>query len=262
MAFDLTSALLKIGRAKELLDGLDAEVRAWNETVPYTGTIQINAEKTRASLVIKVNNEAPIIRWSLIIADIFHNLRCSLDHLVWAIGVHESPTVTPLNSRIQFPIWDTRPGPDVMKNIKSLSPAVRAAIESVQPYSLPYPSLPLHPLSILRDIDNTNKHRLLRTVIASVGKCEVVLNPRDDIQDSPRTFMYTGDIKDGTEAIVTTFDFPHPNMEYKVRSLETIIALKHPIASSLGRDRDEYAALLDIIIRVVQETIDAIALKV
>src|ERR1035441_5945672 len=158
MALDISSALAKIVRAKELFDGLDDEVRAWQDTKPYTFTHEVNAKFTRYSIVAYVHNEPPITHWSLIISDIFHNLRCSLDHLIYAVAVHESADA----EGIQFPICDVPLNSNDRRRIKSLSDPVRTAIDLVQPYNRGNPSLPQPPLAILRDIDNTNKHRLLK----------------------------------------------------------------------------------------------------
>ncbi len=262
MSIDNSSALLKIDRAKELLDGLDKEVLAWHDTKPYSYFVKINPEKTRASIVVKVHHEPNIIRWSLVIADIIHNLRCALDHTFWAVMLDESSGVIPKKAdRLTFPIWDGPPSADQIRNLDVVGLKLFSAIESVQPYHHPFPTYPLHPLAVIRDIDNANKHRLLFTVMASLAKIDVkATGLRKDYQDLSISELHRGELYDGVEAVVTTFDVPHPDMHYECTFFNSIIAIKHPIANSLGQDRDDYAAFIDTVIDEVRKTIDAFIL--
>ena len=257
MTLDISSTLAKIVRAKGLLDGLDGEVRAWQDTKPYTFTDDVNAQFTRYSKVAHVHNEPPITRWSLIIADIFHNLRCSLDHLVYAIAVHESADTKGL----QFPICDSSLSANDQKRIASLSKSVRAAIESMQPYNRGNPSLPQPPLTILRDIDNTNKHRLLKLAMSSVYAGKVGIKGQT-VQEIPQLLFYGGNIKDGTQIMLATFAFPQPNVKLDILELKLIIALKHAKTGPHGGDRDDYGALLDIIIDEVRFVVESVVAAV
>jgi hypothetical protein len=59
----------------------------------------------RHSLILRVLKLPALERWSLVAADCVHNLRCALDHLVYAIAVYESGQDPPPNHRgLQFPI--------------------------------------------------------------------------------------------------------------------------------------------------------------
>jgi hypothetical protein len=257
MPLDISSALAKIGRAEELLHGLDDEVRAWQNTKPYTFTKNINAEFTRYSVIVHVHNEPPITRWSLIISDIAYNLRCSLNHLIYAVAIQESANT----DRLQFPTCDAPLNSNERKRIESLSRGVRTAIESVQPYNRRHPSLPQAPLSILRDIDNTNKHKLLMLAFSNVHAGKIGLK-WEGVQEMPQSVVYTGEIKDGTEIMMVTFPFPYPNVELEILELSFIIALKHPTPNAAGGDRDDYGALLDIIIQEVKFVVDTVVAAV
>jgi hypothetical protein len=260
MPFENSSATWKIDRAKELLDGLDKEVFAWQETNPYGFYTYISPNFRRASVIVEVRNEPPIIRWSLIIADIIHNLRCALDHTLWAILLNEFSSVIPRKAeKISFPIWDAPPTPDQRRAFERIGPKLLAAIESVQWYNNPLSSDPVQPLAIIRDIDNANKHKLLFTAMASVAKIEVkATGLRKDYQDLSISEVYRGELKDGVEAVVTTFDVPHPYLKYECPLFISIIAIRHPIANRLGQDRDDYAALIDRLVVEVRKTIDAL----
>jgi hypothetical protein len=258
MPLDNSSAMWKIDRAKDLLDGLDREVLAWHDTKPYGFFTYVNPEKTRASVIVKAYNEPPIIRWSLIIADIIHNLRCALDHTFWALMSNEFSGAIPKKAeKLSFPIWDGPPNSDQRRNLDPIGPKLFSAIESVQLYNHPYPSLPVHPLAIVRDIDNANKHKLLFTVMASAGRIEVkATGLRQYYEDAVKSEIYRGELKEGVEAVVTTFEVPHPYIKYECTLFMSLIAIRHPVASRLGQDRDDYAALIDILIVEVRKTIE------
>ena len=258
VVLNISSARWKVERAEALLDGLDKEVKAWHKTKPYGFTTRINEEFTRASIVVKVNRHPPIVRWSLIISDIFHNLRSALDQLLWAVAVQESPTGIPLFEKITFPIWDDPPNSRQMQRIETLSLRMRTVIESVQPYKGPYPGLACHPLRMLREIDNTNKHQLLMLATETVAQGSIRLTV-DEVQDSPVIVIYRGEMKDGTEVVTTTFRHPHPKMKYEGVKVSAIIAIMYPEPDASGRDRDDYAVLLGIIVHLVNIIIDTVA---
>jgi hypothetical protein len=255
---NISSVRWKVERAEVLLAGLDKEVKAWHKTKPYGFTTEINEEFTRASVIVKVNSHPPIVRWSLILSDIFHNLRSALDQLIWAVAAHESPTGIPLFEKITFPIWDDPPSSRQLQRIETLSLRMRTVIESVQPYTRPYPGLACHPLRMLREIDNTNKRQLLMLATETAAQGWVRLTS-DDVQDYPETVIHRGEIKDGTEVVTTTFQHPHPKMKYEGVKVSAIIAIMYPEPDAQGKDRDDYAVLLEVVVRVVNTIIDTVA---
>jgi hypothetical protein len=263
MTPNYSSMWANLGRAKELLLGIDGEVKAWMDTAPYGYIIKVNEDKSCVSIIIKVKNEPPLVRWSLILADFFHNLRCVLDHMVWAIAVHENPGFSSMNNTtLQFPIWNNAPTLRDWGKNALLSDPVRTAIELVQPYkALPDPVLPMHPLAILGWLDNTNKHRLLKMAQGSAGAGDVRITWQGT-NDPPERRIHTGDIKDGTEVLRFTFPAPQLNVECEVKSLSAIIAIVYPKATPRGTDRDDYAALGDILIEKVKCVISVVTAAV
>jgi hypothetical protein len=256
---DYSSVYAKLERAEELLLGLDSEVTTWFNTKPYTFSVKVNEEKTRASVFVNVYREPNLVRWSLIIADIFHNVRCSLDHLIWAIAVHETRgTSNVIPKQLTFPIWDNPPNSDARRNINFLSLSVRTAIESVQPHQLPpHPTLPFHPLTILRDIDNANKHKLLMLAISSPAEGDVRIT-WEGTSEQPEQVFNLGDIKDGTEIMGVSFRTPQLKMECRVIRLVCIIAMKYSKSAPSGADRDDYAALIDLTLAETKSVISTV----
>jgi hypothetical protein len=259
---DNSSAQWKIGRAKELLDGLDTEVLAWQDTKPYSFFPYISPNFRRACIFVEAYNDPPIIRWSLIVADIIHNLRCALDHTFWALLKKEFPAgVPPRAERLGLPIWDAPPTADQRRSLQAAGSKLVAAVESVQPYNHPTTKSPVHPLAFIRDIDNGNKHKLLFTVMPSLARINIKVSNVRQAHTSHREEMYRGELKDGVEAVVTTFDVPEPYMKYECTECVAIIAIKHPVANRLGQDRDDYAALIDNLMVEVKRVISDLILK-
>jgi hypothetical protein len=254
---DLSSANWKIDRALELLHGLDTEVLAWHHTIPAGYHIYIDPEFTRASVTVKEFNPPPIIHWSLIFADIVHNLRCALDHTFWALLQEQFPSgITAEAERLSFPIWDIGPNANLRKNFKPIDRKILAAVESVQPYNKPTGEFPVHPLAIIRDIDNGNKHRLLFSLVHLVARLDVrVSNLRHPNQNFTHGELYRGEIKNDIEVMATEFQIPEPYMKYECLQFMSIIAVRHPVANRLGQDRDDYATLVDSLIVWVRKTI-------
>lgn len=260
---DLSSAHWKIDRAKELLDGLDAEVRAWIDTKPGAFHIYKDPTFTRVSVTFKRYKQPSLTRWSLIFADIIHNLRCSLDHAFWAVLENEFPSGLPKGAeKLSFPIWDTPPNSDSRKSFKPAGDKLFRAIDSVQPYNNVTAEFPVHPLAIIRDIDNGNKHKLLFSLICCLGIIKVTANYRHRHNKITTSEFYKGPLAEDVELVSTEFEIPEPYMEYKCENALLLIAVIHPIANRLGADRDDYAALVDSLIIWVQKTIDNLVANV
>src|SRR5260370_41099258 len=97
--------------------------------------------------------------------DAINNMRTALDYLVQTIAIHESgQAIPPCAKSLHFPITDSRAEFNERvrtKKLGDISDPVRAIFESLQPYNGPHPTLPPI-LAILRQLNNTDKHRLLR----------------------------------------------------------------------------------------------------
>jgi hypothetical protein len=191
------------------------------------------------------------------VADIIHNLRCAIDHAFWAVLVDTFSAGFPPNTdKLTFPIWDGPPTSNQLKLFKPLGQKLIDAIKAVQPYNNPTTAFPIHELAIIRDIDNWNKHKLLFTLMSSVGRVNVkATGLRKDYQDASLSEVCKGEINDGVEVVVTTFDVPHPQMKYECTAFMGIIAMRHPVANRLGQDRDDYAALIDALIVQARQTV-------
>jgi hypothetical protein len=175
MSLNLDSVEAKLQRAEQHIQAIQDEIQPWMAKASYTISPQVNADSTRYSLIAHlVGDEPPLQRWTLMAGDSLHNLRCVLDHLVYAIAVHEAGTVPPPDeNKLMFPITDTAAKfQESAQRIRTLSAPVRKAIEDVQPYNRPHLDLPPL-LAVLRDLENIDKHRLLQMAYAAISEAEI-----------------------------------------------------------------------------------------
>jgi hypothetical protein len=262
MPVDLSGVWAKIGRGKEHAYTVQDEVARWMDERPYALTTKGNADFTRLALVINVLKLADLQRWTLIIGDAVNNLRSALDHLVYAIGIYESGQNPPPNEkRLAFPICDKPEDfPGAAERIKTLSSDVRTAIESVQPYKRPHPTLP-GLLSMLRDFNNTDKHKLLHLAYAASASGELSFRWEGSRDSQPIVTSIEaniGQLEDGAEVIAVTVDRSAPDMHCDVTVVNVIIALWHgakPGVNRPGADRDDFSALLHLITAEVEEVV-------
>src|SRR2546423_118876 len=99
MTLDLSSVRAKLTRSQEHAQAVKNEAQAWTDRHPYTLIEKTNSDYTRFSLILRVNEAPPIQRWSLMVADCISNLRTALDHLVYAIAIHESGSTAPMHEK-------------------------------------------------------------------------------------------------------------------------------------------------------------------
>ena len=270
MSVDLTSVRAKLARSAEHAQTVKNEVKSWMDRNPYSVLQKVNADSTRYGIILRVNEPPPLYRWSLIIADCVHALRCCLDHLVYGIACHEVAPKPPSNeSSLQFPITDSRTDFDKAvisrKQLGTISDPVRAAIEFYQPYNRPHPDLPPL-LSILRSLSNRDKHKLLPLVLHSVVAADVGMDFGFDVRDrDPRFVASNGEIEDGAEVCAITFNRPTPNMKFDRTVIHVVIAMRHgkrDPATPTSYEWTDFLPLLNFLSAEVRQIIYEVSAKV
>jgi len=119
---------------------------------------------------------APDLRFSIIIGECLHNLRSALEYIVRQLVIVNNRTPTNAN---QFPICLHPPGSDLnlrKDRLCGVSVKAKAVIEGLQPYKTPeFKNFArYHPLWILSELNNIDKHRTLTlTSVAGGGDAEV-----------------------------------------------------------------------------------------
>lgn len=267
MSLNLASVDAKLKRARNHAEALKNEVRLWYDRRPYSITHETNADFTRYSVILHMSECPDFERWSLMLGDSIHNLRAALDHLVYAIASCESGKESPPDEDVlAFPICDT---PDkfsvARRRIRSLSCLVRTAIEGLQPYNRSHPKIPPL-LSILRDFDDADKHRLLRLAASGVACGELGFSGNQSKSvTSVCIYRCVGEVKDGTELAAFIFDAPNPDMKYDKTIIDIVVAVWHgkrDQADPPDSDRSDFAAILSMMIEEVELTIRIVSMAV
>jgi hypothetical protein len=167
---------LKLDHGKEQFGQLDVEVKLWitehQGRLPWTAQPTYDTQLQCIRFFVDTVEPMPA-RWGLLLGDALHNVRCALDHMAWhlvAIG-GSPPTKIEDQRRVGFPIYDTASGfaKSVRPRIPGVSPAQQAIIERHQPHHRGK-GVGTHPLALLQDLNNTDKHRELRTLVAAQGE--------------------------------------------------------------------------------------------
>jgi hypothetical protein len=261
---NLESVNAKLLWAKQHADTFRKECRTWMESNPYNAVQQCNSDFTHYSLVANlIGNEPPLQRWSLIVGDSLHGLRCSLDHLVYTIAIVESgKNPPPDEDKLAFPIASTKTEFTKVegRRLSGISSQVKASIESMQPYNRGHSKLP-PPLAILRDLNNTDKHKLLRLAYATPLQGDIGFAGPTPSAKKVNVAANYGEIKDGAEIVSHTFDSPAPGMKYDRIDLELSVALWHGKRSPSDPDwsaRNDCSALLTLITKEVEFIIETV----
>jgi hypothetical protein len=161
----------KLWRAKHHYDELVTELRAYFASNPGDMVTAPNSTPENVIYVFRTKTRVPA-RFGLIAGDYIHNVRSTLDYLIWQLVIANGETPDRSN---QFPIctgapktmtWDESLKRGRLRGIDSSAIEI---VRSVQPCfdteSGPAP----HPLAVLEEINNENKHRrVLLTGLATV----------------------------------------------------------------------------------------------
>lgn len=121
----------------------------------------------------------PLQEWGVIVGDLVHNLRSALDQLVWGLSVKHSKTPPPDPiprgdpwRKVGFPVhvdplprnsqgreipWTRKP-PDALRFVR---PGLLADFQRLQPFATGQQYSPFHPLALLNELWNTDKHHTI-----------------------------------------------------------------------------------------------------
>jgi len=199
----------KIKRAKQHFDQLCAD-SAGIEDIAYS----LRAEKDFESRVIRyfaIANDVrvPLLNFALLAGECAYQLRSALDHAVFQL--RKQPTDT----KTQFPIFKTADGykSRAPAMIQGVSISADAIIESLQPYHRGG-AADEHPLWMLSDINNTDKHRIIPVCFIYANHIAVTQRPGERrLPMRFDTMRLGGIVKDGTK--VCEIPMPHTEVDMK-----------------------------------------------
>jgi hypothetical protein len=166
---------LKLDHGKEQFDQLQLEVNLWmaehQGQLPWRPRYEYDPDLQCIRVFVDSISPLPP-RWGLLLGDALHNVRCALDHMAWYLVAsgRSPPRKIEDQRRVGFPIYDTISGfsSGVRARIPGVAPAQQAVIERHQPYHLGK-TAGTHSLAVLQDLNNTDKHRELRTLALAKG---------------------------------------------------------------------------------------------
>ncbi|MGH2731720.1 MAG: hypothetical protein ACRDJG_02040 [Actinomycetota bacterium] len=151
----------KVERAQEHRDALGAVFDSWLDRSPYGVAGELDPETGWFVMTLR-EFEPPPLQLGLIFGDMVSNLRAALDHLVWQLVLVNGMVPT---SQTGFPIstdanqW----GPMKGRNLVGVANHWVDEIERVQPFHQGGRAV-LHPLAVLNQVNNINKHRVVSAV--------------------------------------------------------------------------------------------------
>jgi hypothetical protein len=181
-----------------------------------------NADGSEHIFRLRLKVQPDIWRWSGLLGDAIHNLRCSLDHIVYALAVAQTGKDPPDDEkRLAFPISSEASFFEKSRwRIASLNQPTQAAIERAQPYNRLKPGKWFMPLVWLRDIHDVDKHRFAH--LTPVGSY-----PDEIATDAPpgtyQAFWNTGPLVDGTPILRLVLTAPNPNVRVDFRATGAVI---------------------------------------
>jgi len=176
-AVSLKSCRAKLKQARRHRATLIAEVDKHFSVSTNRPTLVAELDPISGDHIFRVASVPPIAELQEILAvtvgDAVHNLRSALDHLAFQLACVNTNGVLKHEKSVQFPIGDTAKeyADQADRYLKEVHQTHRKMVDSYQPYygnvgrpdnySGPY----IHQLSLLRDLSNSDKHRLLNTVL-------------------------------------------------------------------------------------------------
>lgn len=155
----LVSTLARLSRAYENIQNFELEIQKWGKSDPPPFRIEKGIDEDQSRYVFKAFFAPMPIRFSTLVGEIIHNLRSSLDHLVWALALKHNSNPA---FKIQFPICLKPTNYEKAINtgiLKGISKSSCALIEASQPYRARASDPINHPLSIINSLSNHDKHK-------------------------------------------------------------------------------------------------------
>jgi hypothetical protein len=213
----------KLRRADEHLKTLDDEISVYFGDEPHAYWTDPNYNTGSYSVRVTIKTPPPI-RLGVICGDYIHCLRSVLDHLVCShVPKITRRTAFPLYSyktdffnKVIVPAWKGDQG--ALTGIDPES-ALFALIHAAQPYKGQH-GVAHHPLWILGELSNADKHRAILTSAASHRRMDkpALRFVGTDIQYLGQAeLIYDRPLKDGDQVLRGRFKTTGPNPEVKVQ---------------------------------------------
>jgi hypothetical protein len=145
--------------------------------------------------------------WGVIIGDVIHNLRSSLDSLVWELTIkHSGDPIDPNANQwrnVQFPIVTeaNKWSPQESKCLWGIQPSLKPYFEHLQPFHAGQNAAPNEPFVILQSLSNIDKHRHIHFVSYFIGLDDLQFKSPHPVPDEFKVIekRFPGPFIDGAE---------------------------------------------------------------
>ena len=199
---DLSGCKAKVEHGRRHMTELDNAVRAFFDDPGNCPAMVSTFDEESGFHIFRVGSiptqlHELQIEAALRVGDVVHDLRSALDHLVWQLSLKGAGGSEPQDAlSIQFPIASSAKDFESARRrtLRNVSTDHQDLIESYQPYhegagrpdsySGPY----IHQLTLLRQLSNVDKHRLLTTIL-SLSSGAMFSIPPDLLEPAEVTYM-------------------------------------------------------------------------
>ena len=163
----LYSHELKLQQAKTHLEHIKAETSEWLKQNPNCIDAKINRNKGEFIVKFIPTAEFPSNKIALLIGDCIHNIRSSLDHLVYALALRYCNNSLPekFSETCEFPIFkQPKKNEKWKKKTGFIDPKAQEIIKGLQPY-VEGNNNTSSMLWTIHELDCIDKHRRLHVII-------------------------------------------------------------------------------------------------
>jgi hypothetical protein len=166
--------------------------------------VAIDLDPEGSEYIHRLEFELELPTLSMIVGDVFHNFRSSLDHLLRGLTLMHGGKP---GGRDEFPIHyqdpstvtdPCNPAEAIFRKIlEPLNDAERTVLQGIQPYKTGDPDA--HPLMRLKRLDNTDKHRALHVISVVPADLQFSARPIRDCRLTDIQPVTGGPYEVGTE---------------------------------------------------------------
>jgi len=172
----------RIERARQHLDGLHREAIAFIESQPQGLETKLHDKGDgifEVFVIVRIHRLPPPVL-GLLAGEVIHHIHAVLDHIAYSLSEERGASQDDLRT-VYFPIFDDsgkfsrRSSKGVptrgsgLHQMRFVQPAAQAIIKSLQPYRAGQNAV-LHPLWVLHELSNIEKHRRLNILGNPVGR--------------------------------------------------------------------------------------------
>jgi hypothetical protein len=259
----LRGVYAKLSWARAHFHTMDAELQAWVKDDAHRIIYERNEDFTQHYLRADFGSQPRHDRWPLMIGDCVTNLRDTLDHLIYAIAHLPGMPFPSEADKAAFIIRDA-PGKftkDAKTRLCSVPNVVRDAVLSFQPFNRPN-GVRLPVLSLLSELANGSKHKLLSVTLLSPEKMDVEFISDSNVTHDPAPIaaLNKSGIMEGHPFFVVE-TVPDPNFRMKSGEIHFGIAIAHsplPGEASFDAGHTPYGIFLKSMFDEVEQVLNTI----